>query len=180
MLAGYKIKTSTGFTLYLYKLKYMPANINISVFPGCQVSHPPSVRRKFDSLCRHLGAMKWLFHRPSHFPKKKINKDIWSCVLMNGGNFLPSVTELLTALSREASRGVMLISVACDGSSVTKGVSLLVTHDFRHWLVHSTSPHIEIFQTAYYQMEQIDRKLNDSCISYQISSQHFISKWKLL
>lgn len=86
---------------------------------------------------------------------------------MNEGNFLPSVTELLTALSREASREVMLISVACDGSSATKGSSLLVTHDFHHWLAHSTSPHIEIFKIPYYQMEQIDRKLNDSCISYQ-------------
>lgn len=89
---------------------------------------------------------------------------------MNEGNFLPSVTELLTTLSREAlgGGGVMLICVACDGSSVTKGGSLLVTHDFRHWLAHSTSPHIEIFKTAYYQMVQIDRKLNDSCISYEI------------
>lgn len=63
----------------------------------------------------------------------------------------------------------MLISVACDGSSVTKGGALLVTLDFRHWLVHSMSPHIEIFKIAYYQMEQIHRQLNDSRISYQIS-----------
>lgn len=56
--------------------------------------------------------------------------------------------------------------------SVRKGGSLLVTHDFRHWLAHSTSPHIEIFEIACYQMEQTDRKLNDSCISYQISYQN--------
>lgn len=72
--------------------------------------------------------------------KEKRKKNIWSCVLMNRGNFLPSVTELLTALSREASTGVMLISVACDGSGVTKGGSLLVTHDFRHWLAQQHEP----------------------------------------
>lgn len=62
-------------------------------------------------------------------------KSVASHVLMNCGMlFQPSVTVLTTALSGEAVivltvKEAIVISIACDGSSVAQGCSL-VNHDF--------------------------------------------------